>query len=190
MTEAFDKVAGSLADAIAFAQGDETKGKVHQVMKPERFQHRLDELTKAAMEARDIAGIEAANVLATATNQLRRAIKRAEALPDQWERFEIRQVNGPVIEFTGRLLCETSFADRRAGNQVTLELYETRGGAMVAVRAFERSDGGESEAATVITPTDDVQATRFAVMEAFNWHTEAKTMVRKKLGWDLRIEVE
>jgi len=158
-------------------------------MKPERFQHRLDELTKAALEARDIAGIEAANVLATATNQLRRAIKRAEAVPDPWERCEIRQRHGPNLEFWGRLLCDISFEDHKFGNSVTLELYETRGGAMIAVRAFELTDGSEAEAATVIEPTDDVQAMRFAVMDAFKWSMEAQRMVRKALGWDLRLEI-
>ncbi len=147
------------------------------------------------------------SALADCERTLRRIAKRA-AVVEGFERFEIRQINGPNVEFTGRLLCETSFADRREGNQVTLEVYETQGGAMVAVRAFERSDGGESEAATIVKPMlrtthenvgpsggsgwmeIDHEAMRLAVMDAFGWRTEAKAMVRKKLGWDLRVEID
>lgn len=161
----------------------------HLAMKPQRFQHRLDQFIGTAMQARDVAGQEAANVLAVATEQLRRAMKRAEALADDWQRISIPQHFGPTVEFTGRLISDTSFNDRREGRSVTLELYETQAGAMIAVCAFELRDGAEAEMATVVSPTGDVQADRFAVMEAFKWRDEAKKMVRKKLGWDLRVEI-
>lgn len=130
------------------------------------------------------------NAFADFEKNLHRIAKRAEAasLSGKWERTEIRPANGPAVEFTGRLLCETSFQDRKEGNPVTLELYETRGGAMIAVVVFERN-GHESETAKVIDASDDTQAMRFAVMDAFLWRTEAKKMVRA-LGWSLTVEVE
>jgi hypothetical protein len=179
---AFRKIAAGLEDVIAFSNGDNSR-----VANP--FAARLEMVKGAAATAWQVADKQTLNALADCERTLRRIAKRA-TVTEGFERFEIRQINGPAIEFTGRLLCETSFADRREGNQVTLEVYETQGGAMVAVRAFERSDGGESEAATVITPAADLQAMRFAVMDAFGWRTEAKAMVRKKLGWELRVEVE
>lgn len=162
----------------------------NEPIKPERYQHRIDRVVKTAAEARDIVGQEASNILATCETLLRRAMSRAKALEDAWRLVEVPQHFGPTIEFTGRLICETSFPDRREGRQVTLELYETRAGALVAVRAFQLLDGDDSEEATVVIPTADLQADRFAVMAAFKWHTEAKKMVRNRLGWDLRVEVE
>lgn len=154
-----------------------------------KFGDRLDALAGIGGAAFRIGDQQTINALADCERTLRRIIARAE-VAEGMERIEIAQMYGPVLEFTGRLLCETEFADRRAGRTVTLELYETQGGAMVAVTAFELGQGGqESERATVIPPIADVQAMRFAVMEAFTWHTEAKRMVRKKLGWDLRQEV-
>ncbi len=149
---------------------------------------RLAALATLAHDTAAVAEQQTLSILADAERALKRAQKRAEGLSGKWERTEIRPANGPAVEFTGRLLCETSFQDRKEGNPVTLELYETRGGAMIAVVAFERN-GHESETAKVIDASDDTQAMRFAVMDAFLWRTEAKKMVRA-LGWSLTVEVE
>ena len=152
-----------------------------------KLNDRIETLQGAASTAWQVADQQTLNALADCERSLKRIIARAE-VGEGMERIEIAQMHGPTVEFTGRMLCTTQFSDRRAGRTVTLELYETQGGAMVAVTAFDLG-GQESERATVISPIADVRAMRFAVMEAFTWHTEAKKMVRKKLGWDLRMEV-
>lgn len=131
------------------------------------------------------------SALADCERTLHRIAKRA-AVVEGFERFEIRQINGPAVEFTGRLLCETTLSENRAGLTIVFELYETAGGALVAVSASNLADGSghEDERATVIPLSYDVQAMRFAAMDAFGWRTEAKKMVRTALGWELRVEVE
>ncbi len=133
------------------------------------------------------------SVLADCERALRRIVKRNEALSGEWERIEIRQMRGPVIEFVGRMLCDTTFTTAGRGElELTLEIWETRGGALVAVSASNLPDGSgrEDERAIVVPKSDDEMAMRFAVMEHFTWHTAAKKMARNKLGWDLRLEVE
>ena len=154
-----------------------------------KLRERLGAVEAVAATAWHLADQQTLNALADCERSLRRIITRAE-VTEGMERIEIAQMHGPTVEFTGRMVCTTKFAERRGDRYVTLELYETQGGALVAVTAFELGEGGqESERAVVVPPIADVQAMRFAVMEAFTWHTEAKKMVRKKLGWDLRCEV-
>lgn len=133
------------------------------------------------------------NALADCERALRRIVKRAESLSGEWERIEIRQMRGPVIEFTGRMLCDTTFTTMgRDALEITLEIWETRSGSLIAVSAsnLPNGEGREDERAAVIPKSDDVMAMRCAVMDHFTWHTEAKKMVRKKLAWDLRVEVD
>ena len=182
--KAFKKIAAGLEDAIAFSNGDNSR-----VVNP--FAARLEMVKNAAATAWQVADQQTLNALADCERTLRRITKRA-AVVEGFERFEIRQINGPAVEFAGRLLCWATLPENRAGLSILCELYETAGGALVAVSASNLADGSghEDERATVIPLSDDVQAMRFAAMDAFGWRTEAKAMVRKKLGWELRMEVE
>lgn len=182
--KAFKKIAAGLEDAIAFSNGDNSR-----VANP--FAARLEMVKNAAATAWQVADQQTLSALADCERTLRRIAKRA-AVVEGFERFEIRQINGPAVEFTGRLLCDVSLPENRAGLSILCELYETAGGALVAVSASNLADGSghEDERATVIPLSDDVQAMRFAAMDAFGWRTEAKKMVRTALGWDLRVEVE
>lgn len=157
----------------------------------ERLGARLKNVCAAAVAVPEPAGQQALSALADCERTLRRIAKRA-AVVEGFERFEIRQINGPAVEFAGRLLCWATLPENRAGLSILCELYETAGGALVAVSASNLADGSghEDERATVIPLSDDVQAMRFAAMDAFGWRTEAKKMVRTALGWDLRVEVE
>lgn len=160
----------------------------------------LDKIqVKTACLATDLADLaaqapqQAHSILNSAEVAVKRARKRLEALSGEWERIEIKQQHGPSIEFTGRMLCDTQFTTRGAERfDMTLEIWETRGGAYVAVSAstLPGGTGREDERATVVGRQDDPKAMQFAVMEAFKWHSEAKRMVRKALSWDLAIEVE
>ena len=53
---------------------------------------------------------------------------------------------------------------------------------------FRGREAREDARVTVVPPTDDVQAMRFAVLDAFDWDNRARSMARK-LGWSLRTEV-
>ena len=176
----------------------------------DKLDERLAQLGKIARDAIAVGASEAQalSLIADCRNGMVRMQNRARSAPG-FERFEIRQINGPNVEFTGRLLCETTLSENRAGLTIVFELYETAGGALVAVSASNLADGSghEDERATIIKPnqtwtmegvnegrpmtqSDETQAMRFAVMDAFGWRTEAKAMVRKKLGWDLRVEID
>ncbi len=122
---------------------------------------------------------------------MKRFNKRAEALPDEFERIEVVQQRGPTIEFTGRKLAEQDWVTH--GNDpmvVAFEIWETQGGALVAITSTEPAErvGIEIVKAIVVERQDDALAMRLAVMDFFDWHDRARTMARK-LGWDLRVDV-
>lgn len=153
---------------------------------------RIEVLRAAAALAVFQNPAEAYSVLADAERALKRCVRRAEALPEEWERVEIAQSKGPTLEFTGRLIGSQSFATHgREPMQVEFEIWETRAGAMVAVRSTTPTDreGLELVRAAVIEPGEDQMPRRLAVMEHFDWSDRARTMA-KKLGWSFRQEVE
>lgn len=161
----------------------------------------------------DLSGTSSA--IADCERALKRIAARAEALSGEWERVEIVRSRGPKLEFTGRLLAEHEFQTRGRGPtfDMTLEVWETKGGAMIAASYGQPVDGGrEIVEATVVKPiyqynldthyqtaaladgdpsqSVDAQAMRFAVMDAFDWTDAARTMATKRLKWSLREEVE
>lgn len=141
-------------------------------------------------KASEVNRSAACTAIADAERALKRIVKRDTPLPEEYERVEIEQDRGPVVEFNGRLLAENKFTTHER-LEMALEIWETQGGALVAVSASTLPGQPDSEDArvTVVPPQDDVQAMRFAVMQAFNWENRARTMARK-LGWSLRTEVE
>jgi hypothetical protein len=90
------------------------------------------------------------------------------------------------------LLAETKFeTNGRDPMKITFEIWESRGGALIAVFASEpgERDGVEVVKAAVVQPQEDALAMRLAVLEHFEWHDRARSMARK-LGWSMRVEVE
>lgn len=153
----------------------------------------------AALELVELAAVNASDAplgavisaLADCTRALKRLAARA-SVPAAMERVEIVQAKGPTVEFSGRLLAEISFAMRgRDALELALEIWETQGGALVAVSSstLPGGTGREDARVTVVPPQDDVHAMRLAVMAAFDWNDRARSMVRK-LGWSIRVEVE
>lgn len=145
------------------------------------------ELVASAQEARGM-GLNFKTVLADAVKAMKREVRRHSA-GDGFEAIEIAQTRGPTVEFNGRLLADATFPTQRSGD-MTFEIYETEGGALVAVSIGEipGQDHREDSRVVVVPPTDDVQAMRMAVMDAFDWSDRARSMVRK-LGWVMRLEV-
>lgn len=129
---------------------------------------------------------EAMAALADCERALKRAGKRAAALPGEYERVELVQERGPTIEFTGRLVCETRWTT--GDGETELQVWETEAGAYVAVEEAPRY-GGTVIRAGVIPASEDRQTMRFAVLDFFGWGTRARSMV-VKAGWSLRLEAE
>lgn len=134
----------------------------------------------------------AKTIVADATRAFKRVIARAETLSEEWTREEVKPTRGPTIEFWGREIASTEFINHRDDPlRITLEVWETRAGALVAIAstAPEEREGFEVVKALVVQPQEDVQAMRLEVMGFFDWHDRARNMARKA-GWNLRIEVE
>lgn len=153
---------------------------------------RVNSLSDAAARAVGDDRQSALKVIDDAARALRRISSRAE-VPEDLERFEIKQAKGPTIEFTGTLLCRDAFTtEGRDPYRIRIELYLTRANAYVAVSSSEpiEWEGHEVVRAVVVPPSDDEQARRYAVLDAFEWHVRARSMVSKRLKWSLREEVE
>jgi hypothetical protein len=94
----------------------------------------------------------------------------------------IRQRRGPAIRFTGAMIAKTEF-DLRDDRTMRLELWQTEGGALIAVSTTDQETRAE-----VVEPGEEL-AMRCAVMDAFDWHDRARTMVKEQLKWKLVREV-
>lgn len=149
-------------------------------------------IAEMAISAAKLNRSDAMSALADCERALRRVVKRATTLLDEFERVEIKQARGPTYEFTGRLLCDSEFETRGPDAlRIEMEVWETEGGAYVAASCSTPVGGGNEEwRAVVIPPTDEIQSMRFAVLEFFNWDQRARSMCTKQLKWSLRQEVE
>lgn len=107
--------------------------------------------------------------------------KRGGATMEMQSR-RINQNRGPAIKFIGALIAKSEFTTR-GGEDMRLEVWETQGGAYIAV-----SITSIETRATVVEPGDD-QAMRFAVMDAFDWDNRAREMMREQCGWKFVREV-
>ena len=157
----------------------------------ERTRQRFAELAREVQTARK-TGANHGGVLSDAIRTMKRLNARQETLPAKVERVELVPQRGPRIEFVGRLLARDDWnTSGRDPMNVEFDIWETRGGALVAVSVSEpiERDGVEVVKVEVVERQDDAQAMRLAVMDFFDWHNRARSMARK-LGWDLRVEVQ
>lgn len=156
-------------------------------MTNDKLAARIAELGTLAREAIE-AGADPGtvfSVIAACRNGLNREMKRAATLPAEFERVELVTARGPVVEFTGRLMRQDAF-DVAAG-KVRLEVWQTEGGALVAVDSFDNGEDGER--IKVCTPSGGIEDQRMAIMEFFGWTNRARSMARK-LGWSVRRDVD
>lgn len=157
-----------------------------------KMQNLIEDVRGLAVTAWQSNSSDATGIMADAKRALLRSIRRSE-IPVDFEDVEIVQNRGPVVSFTGKLLCETTFSTKSGMPlDLTLEIYETQGGALVAVSSSVLTGGrGDEDCRAVIVPAQaDQLAMRCAVMDFFAWDSHARSMVRKALGWSLRVEVE
>jgi len=150
----------------------------------------IEGFAEIAQQALSVDFGQAKGAIADAQAALKRIIKRAEATVDG--RWEINVSRGPRLEFSGKLLCSDRFTTKgRDPLEITLEIYQTEAGALIGVSSAVPAErqGHETIDATVVEPSDDVQAMRFAIMDGFDWTLHARSMVTKQLKWSLRREV-
>ncbi len=133
-------------------------------------------------------------------------------MTEDMEKVTIKQTRGPTLEFFGLLLASDEWETRgRDPHRMTIQVWETRAGALVAVsrgepigregvtdtralvgepmrgaaKVWEKSDGDTFEMEGDI----DEAAMHFAVLDFFNWENRARSMARKQLGWSLTREI-
>lgn len=152
----------------------------------------MPERLMLAIEAATAAGRQSdiGQALTVAARTIEKAVK-ARAGDDRFEPQRIVQRRGPTLLFDGALLAE--YSTKRHDDQDRWqigEIWETRGGAYVAVLAGCSEAAGEDDhvTATIIEPGDDEQARRIAVLDALNWTIPARSMARD-IGWRLEREV-
>lgn len=110
----------------------------------------------------------------------------------EYTRQRFTQDRGPTLQFAGRLLASATYeAGGREAFGITIEVWETAGGALIGVNKTKPLDreGFEAVRAVVIEPGGDEQAGHFAIMDLFEWHDRARSMVRKTLKWSLTRKV-
>lgn len=148
----------------------------------------LAELAQEAL-ALDYAG--ARNAIAAAQTSLRKVIRKATQDGPIWSTVEIEQDYGPKVDFTGRILSANEFVTKSDNPMyVTMKVWQTKGGALIAQLTTEPNDGGGYRAVRceVVEVADDLQSMWFAVMDFFDWTDGARSMARK-MNWNLRREV-
>lgn len=106
-------------------------------------------------------------------------------------RHRIANTRGPTFKFTGRLLAEYETDDHhRSDRWYRQEVFETEGGAWIAVTTSASDAEGERDFVdAIVVKQDKPEIERIcAVMEHFRWSAMARSMA-KKLKWSLNVEV-
>ncbi len=144
-----------------------------------------------------LADAQAANpngtslALADAARSLRKIAAKASVQGD-YEAQRVVQQHGPTITFNGRLLGEYDTKGGGDDRWFECELWETAGGAYVAVTIAASDEPGREDyvSAVVIEAGGDENERRLAVAEAFKWAQGARTLLTKRLGWKLERVVD
>ncbi len=93
------------------------------------------------------------------------------------------------LRFVGKRVAHTEWETNR-GDTMRFEIWETAGGALIAVREGDGDDGYTD--AIVVEPTEPWQGVGkghppFAMVDAvltfFQWHDRARSMVKSQLKW-------
>lgn len=111
----------------------------------------------------------------------------------EYETINIKPSRSAPLRFRGIRIAETEW-DTARGGWMRFEIYQTEGGALIAVREGEKEDGDGYTDALVVepvapSPTDEEGQPPFvmrdAVMSFLDWHDRARSMVRKQLKWSI-----
>lgn len=143
-----------------------------------KAQERLRDLVDKLTRAHEANPALAALIMSDAARLAKRAIERGD-VPDDMERVELAQTEGPIVEFTGSLIRREEYKRAHDGVIFAAELWITKAGNWVVVW---ESDG--HVAAKGLEANDT-----FGAMDFWHWGSVARTLA-KKLKWDLRMDIE
>jgi hypothetical protein len=99
------------------------------------------------------------------------------------------------LRFNGKLIADTEWTTNR-GDTMRFEIWETAGGALIAVREGDGDDGYTD--AIVVEPTEPWQGVGKghpphsmvdAVLSFLQYHDRARSMVKSQLRWRMTREV-
>jgi len=109
------------------------------------------------------------------------------------EPAKIVQSRGPLIQFIGRVLAETTFETDAANPlRVTLRIWQTEAGNWIGQRIRESVDHDgirDVDAVIVEGSGHETMAMRLAIMDFFDWSPQARKMVCYDLHWKCTMEV-
>lgn len=153
--------------------------------KPKQFDRMMTNLERAM----EIAPGHAGTIIADAAQALHKAIRIAEA-GEEWQRFDMIPTAGPRTGFMGRSLLRTGY-ENSEGRRVEREIFQTQGGALVALAVSCALNEGERDRVTVYVAAarDDAAAQQTEIMAAWRWDDGAMKMA-KKLGWNTAVWID
>jgi hypothetical protein len=142
-----------------------------------KMQNNLREMVDQITRAYECDPAGTGALVNATTLNAKRMVKRA-TVPDGMERIEYAPSKGPTVEFTGQLLHSADL------NGNAIEITQSLSGKLVVFQEWQGDWGDTLSRVDVCEPGDHL-----AVMDALNWSSLARSAARK-LGWNLRIEVE
>lgn len=107
----------------------------------------------------------------------------------EYDTINIKPSRSAPLRFNGKRIAETEWTTAR-GDTMRFQVWETAGGALIAVREGDGEDGYTD--AIVVEPTEDWRASAKghppfkmvnAVLSFYDWHDRARSMVKKQLKW-------
>jgi predicted phosphatase len=114
-------------------------------------------------------------------------------MTDQYYPKTIKPSRGAPIRTIARIIAEVEWAPsgRNSGTWMRFTVWETRGGAYIAVTEGDVAGYPDKVdvTATVVEPHPDPVAMQVAVLNHFDWHDRAKALLKRELGWAPCIEV-
>jgi hypothetical protein len=106
-----------------------------------------------------------------------------------YQSTQIVQTEGPMIKFKGRLVWEFSFTPKNAPEN-TCTLYETEGGAWIAVLDKEGPNCDKTIAAVIEGDSGNEIERRIACMNVWGWSSYVRRAVKDDMGWQLSVRVD
>lgn len=162
------------------------------MMSDERVLAQLDDLGRLVRSNASIIGPAISLALTNAGRVIAKAAAKANTPPSgEYEVLRIAQTRGPTIRAEASLLASYSTQKDREGRWFNCQLWQTPGGAYIAVSSNCSDREGERDfiAADVFETDMDETERRIGVMEIFQWSTPARNMA-KSLGWKIEIHVD
>lgn len=107
----------------------------------------------------------------------------------EYETITIRCSKREALRFKGKLIAETEWTTKH-DTTMRFEIWETQGGTLIPVIEGELpGEDAVKVSAEVVPPHPNPFEQQVAVMQFFEFHDRARSMVKKQLKWRLVREV-